>query len=179
MNKLISLLCAAAIWLPVAASGCAEPVAGPAATAVDGPPSFDTTLGLQLVERTANRAVVDLWYAPAEGQAGPRAMELWLRLPDGVTLASAEAGEAATAAGKTLVAQAHEGNELRLVIYGTASLDRVAAGRIASLQLNVDDTIAGAAGPVQLELLDRLPIFAPAEANVGLLLPAPLVIGGN
>ncbi|PKN56104.1 MAG: hypothetical protein CVU56_17870 [Deltaproteobacteria bacterium HGW-Deltaproteobacteria-14] len=161
----------------MAAAGCAEPVAGPAATAVDGPPSFDTTLGLQLVERTASRAVVDLWYAPTEGQAGPRAMELWLRLPGGVTLASADAGEAATAAGKTLVAQAHENHELRLVIYGTASLDRVAAGRLASLRLDV--TAPGPAGSLQLELLDRLPIFAPAEANSGLRLPPPLALGGN
>lgn len=174
MNRAMVCCGVALAALALGASGCAEPEGGSAAVAADGPPSFDTTLGLQLVAHSADSAVIDLWYAPDEGQPGPRAMELWLRLPDTATLAAAEIGEAATAAGKTLVAQPQGDHDLRLVIYGTASLDRVAGGRLATLRLTL-----ATPGPATVELLERLPIFAPAEANTGLRLPPPLVIGGE
>jgi len=175
MRRPTPALVAALTALTLITAGCGEGHVGSSGDG-DGPPTFETTVGLALVEERADRVVVDLWYTPAEGVPGPRAVELWLRIPAGLDYLGADPGEAVTAAGKTLVDQPRDDGELRLVAYGTASLERVAAGRLATLRFAVDPQ---ASGPQAIEVLDRMPMFAPADANAQLSLPGPLVIGGD
>ena len=108
------------------------------------------------------------------GKQGPRVAEILLGHSDNLAFVSAEAQGAVTAAGKELVAQARDGGVVRLVNVGTASLTELESGPLARLDLRKTGT-----GPATLKVLPEMPIFAPAEANQGLLLPEPLVVGGD
>lgn len=132
------------------------------------------TLALQVAERTGDAVVVDLVYAPDDGAEGPRAVELWMTHSSHLTYESATPLAAVEAAGKTLVVQPKEGAELRTILYSAASLETIGAGPLVRYRFRV--TKPGAA---TVEIMERMPIFAPAAANQGLMLPKPLVVGGG
>ncbi len=140
---------------------------GPAET--PAPVVSTETVALRTVSLTDTHAVVDLEYRRRPEQPGPRVAELQLALT-GVEFQAATAGDSASRAGKQLVAQPSDGR-LRLVLYGTGSLERLDSGTLAQLTLR-------RTGPVgRLELLSDDPVFAPSEANDGVLLGAPLTLG--
>lgn len=171
------------------ASSCAllacQDTSAPSSTAPAPPSSVTTadpvteplgphpTVQLTLVERTDTSVTIDVIYAPDAQMANPRNVELWLRPSEALVYRSSTALDATEAAGKTLVVQPKADGTLRTIVY-SASLDRLGAGPVARLEFDLKGT-----GAATLELLPKLPIFAPAEANVGLMLPDTLVVTGG
>ncbi|MFT7582269.1 MAG: hypothetical protein ACI9MR_003951, partial [Myxococcota bacterium] len=122
MNRATKILGLMAAMSALATPSCTETEGqvDSSSTGANEAPSFDTTLGLTVVDRSATHVTVDLWYEPAEGQPGPRAIEVWLGHSSNVTFASAEPGDSAAAAQKTVVVQPKTDSgqhELRVLIY--------------------------------------------------------------
>ncbi len=160
----------------LALAACAEPISEPAPTPSPGSPdAADTTLSFEVVSQSAAELVVDLHYRVPDGQEGPRAAELWLSHSASVSLAASEPLAAADRADKQVIVQPRAGDELRVVLLSTTSLARLASGPLVRLRFALTDPAAG----VRLELLERMPLFAPAEANRGVRLPDPLVLEGG
>jgi hypothetical protein len=171
-----SIIMTAAFCLAIAvAGGCerAERVA-PAPehkSATQSPVLSGATLALTIVEQSSEEVVVELRHQPREGEALPRLMELHLRLSDNLSLLSASRGAAAEAVGKDLVVKEKEGNVLRALLFSAQNVKRLGEGELARFRLKRSDT-----GSAKVELLDKMPVFAPPEANEGLLLADPLEI---
>ena len=161
----------------VGLAGCQEAtVLQPgAATQVGGSedePLPETTLALRVLEATEQAVTVELVYHRQADQPGARMMELHLSHSANLAWRSVQEGEAAERADRDVVVQAKDAATLRVVIYGTTSLERMDSGTLARL------TFARIApGTARLELLPQMPLFAPAEANDSLLLPEPLTVG--
>jgi len=156
-------------------AGEPSPAADKPSSASAAQPHGDaSTLGLQVHSNTGTTLTVDLYYQRPEGQVGPRAAELWLQCSENLELRDAQALDASIKAGRTVIAQADkEPRRVRLVIFGTQSLDAMDTGPLARLTFRLTDS-----GTVSLAILNRQPLFAPGEANQGLTLGDPLVIGG-
>lgn len=131
-----------------------------------------TTLGLLSTPLDAGRVAVDLLYAPREGQVAPRMMELHLRLTGGLDYVEAQPLAALTAAGKELVVQPQGDAELRVIAYAANNTKTIAGGALARFVFQV------ASGPGSVAIDGSQPVFAPAEANVGVTLGAAVTVGG-
>ena len=131
------------------------------------------SLALTVREQTDSEIAIDLRYLRRQDQAGPRVAEIHLRHSPGLELQASRAGSAATLAGKEVVVQPTEDGVLRTVLYSTTSLDRLDSGVIATYRF-----ARTGGGAARIELLPRLPVFAPAEANQGVLLGETLEIAG-
>ncbi len=165
-----------------ALTACEQPLdlAGSEGRASAGPVSEShlmdrsATLLLERVTRDGKRVTVDLVYRPTEVDEAPRTAEIWLQLSDALAFTSAVPGDALVAADKELVAQAREGGQVRLVIYSTSNVSRVAAGVLATLQLEMVGD-----GPATVDIRARLPGGAPAPAHPRVRLPDnTTVVGG-
>ncbi len=171
------------LLLPLAAGCIGDDPAGttaptdppPHASAIEAGGPTLSLVALDVGEGSGDLVTLELRYNRREGQEGPRAAEIWLKHSAGLAFESAEALAAATDAGKTVHAQARPDGELRLVVYGTATLDRLGSGPLARLHFRRGD----AAGPHTVEILARMPIFAPAEVNQGVHLAPQLVVEGG
>ncbi len=149
----------------------APPAPPPAAGAID---EATDSLALTVVEETPAVLVLDLTYTRREGQAGPRTMELFVDYDaERLAFAGSSALAALQAAGKELVVQDRAG-ALRLIAFATTNVARLDSGPLARLRF----TRKGS-GPATLGLRAEPPVFAPAEANEGLRLQAPLTFGGR
>ncbi|MGM0577191.1 MAG: hypothetical protein ACQEXJ_15810 [Myxococcota bacterium] len=177
----ILLRLALVLALAVAAAGCDKPVDVGGSTGDEATPEETTepldptpTLALSLVERSGDEVVVELTYNPPEGVEGPRTAELWLHHSDGLAFEAAEAQAALEAAGKRLVVQQKDGGELRTIVFSTTDPSRVGGGPLVRYHFRAEG-----GGAATVELLERMPVFAPSAANRGLHLPEPLVVGGD
>ena len=157
-------------------SACAEvqaPSASSAPTeqALDLSKSIDedgTTLRLEQVMDPEGRLLVDLSYYPSEGAVSPRMVEIWLGVGSGLAFESGSALEAVTNSGKLFVAREEEMG-VRVVILSTSDLTPLPAGPLGRLVFRREGS-----GAASVSILERLPIFAPQTANVGLSLPPML-----
>lgn len=131
------------------------------------------SLWLELADLGPDLAAVDLHYARPADQPGPRVAELHLTLSEDLSLERAEALEAAEVAGKQLVVQETPGG-LRLVLFAADNLTRLDSGPMARLQLR---RVSGDSAAVSFT--DKQPVFAPPEANAGLILGPALAIEGG
>jgi hypothetical protein len=140
-------------------------------TTVDGtsspPVSTDNTdlenrNHVSLVASSSGRTL-ELAYEPADA-VQPRVAELRVQLSSDVTFASATAGDALTDAGKELISQVEPGNIVRLVALSAGSATTIGGGTLATISISRKGS-----GPSSAELLLDRPLFAPAEANDGLL----------
>ncbi|MBM4318875.1 MAG: hypothetical protein FJ125_02705 [Deltaproteobacteria bacterium] len=132
------------------------------------------TLALELAAQDDGAIVVDLRYARRPEQAGPRVVELYLGLSDNLGFAAAEPGEAAIRAGKQLTVQPGADGTLRTVLLSPSSVAQIDSGLLARYRLT-----RRSPGPARVEILDRTPVFAPVEANEGVVLGDPLPVGGR
>ena len=142
----------------------------------DAPPVETSPLTLSLraapaSEVAAGTVAVDVNYVHKASRTAPRMMELYVRYADGLTYESAVPLAAVTAAGKQLVVQDQGGGLLRVVVYASGNTATLASGALARLTFGISGTPSGT---VSLE--SRMPIFAPAEANDGVLLGPPLTL---
>ena len=108
---------------------------------------------------------VDVHFRRREQLEGPRAAEIWLKTNGSLRFSGSSPGAAANAAGKTVVAQAKPDGEVRLVLFATGNLDRLDSGVLARLTFE-----RTAPGPADVELLAKMPVFAPPETNEGVIL---------
>ncbi len=131
------------------------------------------TLTLSLVSYVGDVVTVDVVYQRREGQAAPRMMELWLDHGADLTFEDGAALSALETAGKELVVQRPAEGTLRLVAYAATNVAVVDSGPIARLTFTVRP---GAGDDAYIAIEDRMPLFAPATANDGVLLGAPLFI---
>ena len=152
-----------------------EPVEQPAIDDNDPIEDLDATLSLVSADVPGDAVAVDLIYRPAENMERPRTVEVWLKTSPGLTFESAEPLDATLTSGKSLVAQAKPDHEVRLVLFSTANLDRLPPGGIARLHF----TASNGSQNETVELLDRRPMFAPAAADKGVLLPEPLTVSAG
>ncbi len=163
--------------LLLACQGAPAPSEGPPASEPESAAEAslaNTTLELTVLDQSEDTLSVRLDFNRRSDKQGPRVAEILLRLSDNLRFVSAEAQDAVTTAGKELVAQAKDGGVVRLVIFGTTSLSELESGPLARLEFRKTG-----AGKATLSVLPEMPIFAPVEANQGLLLPEPLVVGGD
>jgi hypothetical protein len=170
------LLCLTALLALGACQSDEAPEAEAPAPAASGLPddalaAGGATLRLTVVERKAGSVLVDLGYYPGEEAALPRAAEVWLSHGPGLQYVSSEPLKATAASGKSLVVQPREGGKVRSIVYSTANLDTLQPGPVARYRFEVLSE-----GPLWLEVERRMPTFAPAEANQGILLPDRLQI---
>ena len=167
----------AGVLLALAIPGCADGPADQELPAGSGnlePVAAENlpTLFLVLAYAQEDSVAVDLVYSPKEGQSGPRMVELFLQVGSGLTYASSTPLAAVDSAGKQLVVQPTDDGLVRTVIFATNNLERLQAGSL------VRYIFLRGTGPHHVELLDRHPIFAPADTEKGLTLGEPLIIGG-
>lgn len=134
---------------------------------------FKATLELTPAGTIDGRCAVDLFFTRAPERPGPRMMELFVRPSGGLTYLEAETLAAATLADKQVVVQQQEDGTLRLLVFATDNLNRLDSGPLVRLAFSVSG------GQATLELLERRPIFAPAEADFGITLGKSLSLGGN
>ena len=99
----------------------------------------------------------------------PRMLELWLKTTNVAAVAHSEPGEALTAAHKELTIQ-DKGNGLFCVLaFSSSNVTPIGPGEIATLELERD-----ADGPMRVEILTDRPMFAPQEAQQGLIVGDPI-----
>ncbi|MBT9556082.1 MAG: hypothetical protein IV100_08645 [Myxococcales bacterium] len=115
---------------------------------------------------------VELYYTQLPDEPGPRAIEVQLELSGNVALVRSVAGAALTRAGKQLVVQPDAGR-VRLVAFGTGSLERIAGGPLAQLTFKRTD-----ANAATLSLRPERPVFAPADADLGVRFGPALTLPG-
>ena len=121
------------------------------------------TLSLALMQESGGKSTVQLRFAKPSEAAGPRVLELRLKL-EGLKAAKVSKGAALASAGKELISQTKEPGILRLIAYSSASTAEVGSGVLAELEL---DHTPGKKG--RLTILTDRPLFAPELAQAGLL----------
>ncbi len=173
--KTSTLSLAAALLALAALTTACDQHAGPPAGAPPGATieEADETLSLRFVSLVDDVATVDVSYLRRDTQAAPRMMELWLHVGADLAFVDAEPLEALELAGKELVVQPRDDGVLRLVVYAANNLATIDSGPIARLTLS---THSGQLSDAAVTIEERMPMFAPADANEGVLLGPPVVV---
>ena len=168
------------ILVTAVVAGCQQNAAPPtsatpdkAATTTLGPVSEEPSVALVAREEGEN-VVVDVTFRANAKREGPRVAELWLRYDAGLAFDQAEAGAAATSAGKQLIAQTPETGMVRLALFATGNLTRIGSGVLARVTFH-----RTAPGAQSVVLVDKRPVFAPADTDLGVLLGPAAVVGGG
>jgi hypothetical protein len=146
----------------------------PAAATEAALPDDGTTLSLRLASLTDQGAAVDLLFVLPADQPAPRVAEIVIAYDtDALAWEGAEGLSAVQAADKQVVVQ-DQGDKLRVVLYAADNTTRLDSGALARLHFT-----RRAAEAATLSFTDHQPLFAPPEANVGVVLGPPLVIEGG
>ena len=156
--------------LTLTLTGCAETEPAITTIAPSTMPS-SATLSLSVSGTPGSQVAVDLQYEPKPDEPGPRMMELHIRLSDSLRYVRSQRLAAAAMANKELTVQPKEDGTLRLVLHATRNTTRLESGPLARLWFE-------ATGAGTVTLLDQHPIFAPPEADKGIVLGPPLSIEG-
>lgn len=162
----------ACLLLGCTSEQAASPVAPPApsAPASLAPVTEGPSVWLERAQGDSG-ATVEVRFKRRPGREGPRTVELWLAHDAGLALESATPGGAATTAQKQVVAKTAEPGQVRLVLFGTGSLDRIGDGALAVVRFR---EVTG--GTHTVELLDRRPAFAPADTDLGVVIGPALTL---
>ena len=115
--------------------------------------------------------IVMQYFSPANIELGPRVAEIFVKYTDNLRYLASEKGDALEKAAKQLMVQnLEEDNKLRLVILAMDNTNELDTGRLATLKFE-----RSGSGESTVRILTDSPIFAPQEANEGLLVSDPLV----
>ena len=112
---------------------------------------------------------LDLVYSTSNNIGQPRIAEFWLSKSDNLDIKGATTGIATEGSQKQLIIQQPKSNLVRLVILATDNTNPIQSGTLATLKFKKTDD-----KPARVEILTDKPIFAPAEANEGLVVGDPL-----
>ncbi len=114
-------------------------------------------------------ALVKLDFVNAIDKNGPRVAEIFARYSSNLKYESVETGKAVSEAQKQLVVQEIEQGKLRIVVLAADNTNELDTGTLCTLKFNkTNDEKA------RVEILTEQPIFAPDEANEGLLVGDPV-----
>jgi hypothetical protein len=160
-------------------AGCSE-----GKDSLNDPQSGDQTAKEESVTPTAERRKIWLessskenlqqvivQYNGAENGQNPRVAEVFLRHSSNVKYKGVEKGEALRLAEKQLVVQEVEEGLLRVVILSSENTNTIDTGVLLTAAFEKTNNKAG-----KLEILTDQPLFAPEEANEGLLVGDPIEI---
>lgn len=123
---------------------------------------------LILTTSRENGSEIHLDFVGAKGKQGPRVAEIIIKHSPNLLYNDVIEGSAVNAANKQLIAQKKSNSELRIVILGQ-NVNTLDTGRLATIRfkrLNQDKA--------RVEISTDKPIFAPSEANEGLLVSDPV-----
>ena len=101
----------------------------------------------------------------------PRIVELYVEHGADLTLVETLTGAAASAAGKQAVGQARSPTMARLLIFSAGNVRTIDSGVLAELRFNKQGE-----GASSIRLVEGDQVFAPAEANVGLVVSEPVEV---
>ncbi len=118
------------------------------------------------------KTLISIYFNRAEQNDGPRMAEIYLKHPTEWNFSEAVEGNAVSDAQKQLIVQEAEEGLLRVLVIASDNINEMQSGTIATLKFERED---GERGTVEI-LTDRPPIFAPEEANEGLLVGDPVEI---
>ena len=121
----------------------------------------------------SGKVTVNLDFFVEEGREAPRMAEVYLKMSDNLKFLSAQAGSAAQEASKDVIAQARDGQQVRVTIFSSANLNTLPSGQWATLEFEVS---SGDASEATLEIVRRDAMLAPPVTGEGLELGAPLVL---
>lgn len=161
------------VLLLLAATGCDQtgtikqnnpPTKGPTIASADRP-----ILRMTAENASDDETVVSLQYIREAGRPGPRLAEIVVSYSENLEYLTSEEGKALVDAGKKLIVQNRESGKLRLVIFASENLLELDSGELARLRFRKHDGVSS-----RVEILTQKPIFAPEEANDGLLVSDPI-----
>ena len=138
---------------------------------VSGQAPVKLSLSKEKVE--SGKISVNLNFVVEEGREAPRMAEVYLKMSDNLKFTQAQAGSAAQEASKDVIAQAREGQQVRVTIFSSANLNTLSSGQWAVLEFEV---IPGDASEASVEIIQRDAMLAPPVSGEGLELGAPLVL---
>ncbi len=121
----------------------------------------------------SGKVTVNLDFFVEDGREAPRMAEVYLKMSDNLKFVSAQAGSAAQEASKDVIAQARDGQQVRVTIFSSANLNTLSSGQWAALEFEVNGSDASEA---TLEIVRRDAMLAPPVSGEGLELGAPLVL---
>jgi len=119
--------------------------------------------------KNPNRIPVAIDFVLGTHSSGPRVAEIKIAHSPNILLLEAEPGKSILNADKEMVAQQQEEGSIRIIIYGTSNLNALETGKLAKLFFEKKDR-----QPSTLEIVTQNPIFAPEQANQGLLVSDPV-----
>lgn len=129
------------------------------------PPDDEKTSSIRLErEEHPNLKKLNIVYQKGADAKGPRVAEIRLALSSDLNFVSAGAGDALEEANKELIGQKLEDGTVRLVAFAASNITEIGSGILASVLFESDGNGSSTVGI----LVDR-PLFAPDEANQGLL----------
>ena len=123
---------------------------------------------VELVSGARNGVLVHVNYLRSDGQAAPRMAEFYLNHSANLQFVDVVAGSSALAADKTVVGQVRGGETVRVVVYSVGHTATFDSGRVASLRFAIEE-----AGPIDVSLQADRQLFAPVDANAGLVISDP------
>jgi len=130
-------------------------------------------LSLSKDKVVSGKVTVNLDFFVEEGREAPRMAEVYLKMSDNLKFLSAQPGSAAQEASKDVIAQARDGQQVRVTIFSSANLNTLPSGQWATLEFEVS---GGDASEATLEIVRRDAMLAPPVSGEGLELGAPLVL---
>ena len=138
------------------------------------PPVEDAVPNLYLLQEhnDADTVSVQLQFVKREGVPGPRAMELFIAYPEGLTYSGVDSLPATAQAQKKIIVQDKDQNVLRVIIYSAENVNRLETGGLASLHFEKTDGQGG-----EFLFASEGHVFAPVDANRGLLFGDALRVG--
>ncbi len=121
------------------------------------------------VEDRYGEVFVDIQFFRAKVKNGPRMAEIFLKYPAGWNCVEGIDGKAVEIGQKQLILQEKEPGLLRVLVLASNNTIKLQTGTIASLRFDRNDGVRGT-----VEILTDKPIFAPDEANEGLIVGDPV-----
>ena len=161
--KIVAVACLVVLTMGACAteSPSSQPT-GPKSTDDSDPPDRPT-LSL-IVSANDDDVVLDVRYGRPDEAVAPRIAELVITHSPGLAFGSCQKGYVLEQAQKNLIVQKRNPGELRAVAYSSSNLLDISSGILMTCQFERID-----AAPQEIGLSTQKPIFAPAEANTGLL----------
>lgn len=130
-------------------------------------------LSLSKDKMMSGKVSVNLDFFIEEGRDAPRMAEVYLKMSDNLKFLGAQPGSAAREASKDVIAQAQDGQQVRVTIFSSANLNTLSSGQWAVLEFEMN---GGDASEATLEIVRRDAMLAPPVSGEGLELGAPLVL---
>ena len=151
----------------------AEPVLTPRAIKDEVSGQAPVKLYLTQEKLEAQQLTIGLNFFLEEGRSAPRMAEIYLKTSDNLKFRSAQAGGAAQAAGKDVIAQPREDQQVRVTVFSSNNLNNLTNGGLAQL---IFEVVPGQGQEGSVEIVPKDAMLAPAGTGEGLELGERLTV---